>query len=314
MSILITGGTGLVGSYVTKELVKRGYDVVLFDLYPNTKIISDILDKVKIFRGDVTSLSPLVEAAKMHNVTDLFHFAAIISASAENSPLAALNVNVVGTVNALETARIFGMNKFMFPSTNVVYNPSIKHPVEESPQDPPLIYGITKVTCEQWSRYYQRRYGLDVRGARYASIIGPGRKNGGATRVNSLMIEKAALHQPYEINVDETTQIPILYCKDAAEVMVKIFEAPKEKITVNFYNIGGIAPTTGEIYKKVKNILPDAPLTWKPDPEIVKMLHGWANMDISKVKRDLGWRHKYDLDRMVEDFVKTVQANKELYI
>ncbi|MEM2905892.1 MAG: NAD-dependent epimerase/dehydratase family protein [Candidatus Bathyarchaeia archaeon] len=312
MSVLVTGGTGLIGAHLSEILVEKGYRPILFDLYPNTRIISHILDKVKIVRGDVTSLSSLVEAAKRYEVTDIFHLAAIISVAAEANPLAALNINVIGTVNALETARIFDVKKFVFPSTSVVYGPEVQHPVEGSPEDPPLMYGITKVTCEQWCRYYQRRYGLEVRGTRFISIIGPGRKNGGASRVTSLMIEKAALHQPYEIYVDENTKIPILYLKDATDVLMRIFEAPK--VTTSFYNIGGIEPTVGEIYRKVKSIIPDAPLTWKPDPQMIKTLKGWPNLDSTRVRTDLGWSHAYDLDSMVEDFIRTVQANKELYL
>ena len=311
MSILITGGTGLIGSYLTQALVKEGYTPVLFNRNPITTLISNVLDKVKIVRGDVRSLPSIIETVKKFEVTDIFHLAAIISVAAKNNPLLAFNINTVGTINVLEAARIFDVDKFIFTSTSVVYHPDLNHPFEESPQDPPLIYGITKVTCEKWCRYYQHRYGLNVRGTRYISIIGPGRKNGGASRVTSLMIQKAALGQPYTIYVDRNTRIPILYIKDAVDVLVKLFKAKTVKSI--FYNIGGIKPKVGEIYDKVKSILPEADLTFKPDPKMIQVLKGWPNLDSTRVKKELGWRITYDLDRMVEDFIETVQSNKQMY-
>jgi nucleoside-diphosphate-sugar epimerase len=312
MSILVTGGTGLIGSYLTQALVEEGYTPILFDRNPDTRLVSNVLDKIKIVRGDVTSLPALVETAKKYGVTDIFHLAAILSIGSEDNPILAFNINSVGTINALETARIFDVNKFIFPSTSCVYDPALKHPVEGSPEKPRLIYGVTKVTCEQWCLYYQRRYGLEVRGTRYISIIGPGRKDGGASRVTSIMIEKAALGQPYGIYADRDIRIPILYIKDAVDVLLKIFKA--EEMKSRFYNIGGIEPTVGEIYDKVKSILPEADLTFKPDPKMIKILRGWpSNLDSTRVKRELGWQITYDLDHMVEDFIKTVQSNKEMY-
>jgi len=313
VSILITGGTGLIGSRLSQVLVEDGYTPILFDLYPDTKLISGIVDKVKVVRGDVTALSSLVETARKYEVTDIFHLAAMISVAAENNPLLAFNINSLGTINVLETARIFGVNRFIFPSTNCVYDPSLKRPAEGAPEDPILIYGVTKVTCEQWCLYYHRRYGLDVRGTRYISLIGPGRKDGGASRVTSLMIEKAALGQPYAIYAERDIRIPILYIKDAVDVLVKIFKAKETKS--RFYNISGIEPSLGDIYDKVKSILPEAQLTFEPDPKMTEILRSWpSNLDSSRAEKELGWKITYDLDHMVEDFIETVQSNKEMYL
>lgn len=310
MTILITGGTGLIGSYLSRRLLSEGYDLLLFDINPNFKLISDIKDKIKVFQGDITSLSSIIEAIKSHEVTDIFHLAAIISVAAERNPLAALKINSLGTVNVLEAARIFDIDKLLFPSTSVVYQ-NVENPIEGSPEEPNIIYGVTKVTCENWCRYYRRRYNLNIRGARFISIIGPGRKNGGASRFTSLMIEKAALDEPFEIYVDETLRVPILYIKDAVDALITLFKA--KKVNHTFYNIGGIQPSAGEIASKVKKVIPDANLTFNPDPSMIKVLDGWPNLNSTRIKNELGWHIRYDLDRMVEDFITTIRNNREIY-
>lgn len=312
MSILITGGTGLIGSYLTRQFVSEGYEVILMDKFPNMKLISDIKNKVKIVRGDITYLGSIVEILKKNEVEDIFHLAAKISAAAEANPLDAFNVNVVGTINVLEAARIFEINKIIFPSSSVVFTPGLKSPVvENAPKNPNIIYGINKVSCEQWCGYYKRRYGLDIRGARFVSLIGAGRGNGGASRFASLMIEKSALDRPFEVFVDRDIRIPIIYVKDVVDSLVALYKTKEvERI---FYNVGGITPSAGEISDEIKKILPKANISFKPDPAMIKILSGWPNLDSTLIKKEVGWQLSYNLDTMVNDVIETVKNNKEMF-
>ncbi len=106
MSILITGGTGFIGATLSRKLLERGHDVVLFDVEPNYKIINDIQDGVKIIRGDITLPMDILDVVKRYEVKDVFHLAALLSDTAEKAPLSAFRVNVEGTVNVLEAAKL----------------------------------------------------------------------------------------------------------------------------------------------------------------------------------------------------------------
>jgi nucleoside-diphosphate-sugar epimerase len=312
MSILITGGTGLIGSYLARQLVSEGYELILLDKFPNMRLIADIKDKIKIVRGDITNLGSIIEVLKKNEVEAIFHLAAIISASAEANPLGAFNVNVIGTINVLEAARIFEIKKFIFPSSSVVFTPGLESPVaENAPKNPNIIYGINKVTCEQWCGYYKRRYGLDIRGARFVSLIGAGRVNGGASRFASLMIEKSALNKSFEVFVDKDIRIPIIYVKDIVSALIALFKA--KNVDRIFYNIGGITPSAGELSDEVNKNLPKANITFKPDPAMIKILSGWPNLDSTLIKKEVGWQLTYNLKAMVQDLITTVQSNNEIF-
>jgi nucleoside-diphosphate-sugar epimerase len=204
------------------------------------------------------------------------------------------------------------VNKIIFPSSSVVFTPGLNSPVaENAPKNPNIIYGINKVTCEQWCGYYKRRYGLDIRGARFVSLIAAGRVNGGASRFASLMIEKSALDKSFEVFVDRDIRIPIIYVKDAVNALVALYKT--KNVDRLFYNVGGITPSAGEISDEVNRNLPNANITFKPDPAMIKILSGWPNLDSTLIQKEVGWQLNYNLNAMVYDLITTVQANKEMF-
>ena len=102
----------------------------------------------------------------------------------------------------LEAAREASVPTFVFASTISVYGPNVEQPMVEgvTPAEPLTWYGQSKILGEQLGLYYQRRWGLDFRAARMAAIVGPSRVAvGSATMYTSLILERAALGEPYEI-------------------------------------------------------------------------------------------------------------------
>src|SRR2546425_10230266 len=92
-----------------------------------------------------------------------------------------------------------------------------------TPAEPLTGYGKSKIMAEQLGLYYQRRWGLDFRAARMAAIVGPSRVagSGSATMYTSLILERAALGEPYEIDVDPAAGTPVLYARDAARGLAR---------------------------------------------------------------------------------------------
>lgn len=310
MSVLVTGGTGFIGSHLARRLVKEGYDVILFDVAPNYKLIDDIKEKTRVVRGDLAVLSDVLDAVKKHRVRDIFHLGAILSAAAELAPMTTFGVNFLGTVNVLEAARILDTEKVIYSSSVASYGPGLPEPVrEDARQEPRTIYGISKVFSELVGLYYWRRYGVDFRAVRFPSVVGPGRGAGGASAYTTLIIQTAALKQPYDIDVDEDARMPILYCKDAVEALLKLHSSKNPRSRV--YNVAGVSPTAKEIVKEVRKHVPDAPIKFAPKPEIVAIVDSWpAALDDERARRELGWKLSYPLDRLVTDFINEVRAQK----
>jgi threonine 3-dehydrogenase len=313
MSVLVTGGTGFIGSHLARRLVKEGYDPVLLDIAPNYKPINDIKDQVRVVPGDLAVLSDVLDAAKEHQVRDIFHLGAILSAAAESAPMTTIGVNFLGTVNVLEAARILGIEKVVYSSSVASYGPGLPEPVrEDARQEPRTIYGISKVFSELMGLYYWRRYGIDFRAVRFPSVVGPGRGAGGASAYTTLIIQNAALKQPYDIDVDEDARMPILYCKDAVNALLTLYNSKNPRSRI--YNIAGVSPNALEILEEVRRHIPDAQTKFAPKPEIVAIVDSWpAVLDDDRARRELGWKLAYPLDRLVPDFISELRAHKHLY-
>jgi threonine 3-dehydrogenase len=179
-------------------------------------------------------------------------------------------------------------------------------------QEPRTIYGISKVFSELMGLYYWRRYGVDFRALRFPAVVGAGRGAGGASSYATLIIQRAASAQPYEIDVDEDARIPILYSKDAvnALLLVRKAEDPKSRI----YNIAGISPTALEIVSEVKKRIPDTLIRFAPKPDIVAIVDSWpATLDDGKAREELGWELSYPLDKLVIDFIDEVRTARQLF-
>jgi len=313
LSILITGGTGFIGSHLARRLIKEGWNIVLFDVVPNYKRIDDIKDVVKVVRGDLALWPNVLDAVKENEVTEIFHLGAVLSAASEANPTASFKANVEGTFNVLEASRLFGVKKVIFPSSLATYGPGFSSPVGEGErQEPRTAYGVSKVFGELWGLYYCHRYGIDFRALRFTSIVGPGSGVGAASAYASLIIQKAALGEAYEVNVDEGARIPIIYYKDAVNALISLYKAKEPKHRV--YNIGGITPIAQEIVNAVRKYVPDAVIRFAPQPEIVAVIRSWPpNLDDRKAREELGWKHSYSLEELVEDFINEIRNKKLLF-
>jgi len=314
MAKLITGGMGFIGTHLAHALLEKGEEVVLFDVVRSSPLIHDIRDKVRVVNGDLASWAEVLEVIKEYKIDGIFHTGALLSASAEEKPITAYNVNSGGTFNILEAARLFNVERVVYTSTIASYGLGLHTVDEDTIQMPISMYGVTKVFSERLGEYYQRKFGIDFRAVRLPSVIGPGRGAGGASAYSTLMISEPALKRPYSVFVEEDVIMPLLYIKDCVECLIRLYKADNAKLKRRVYCIAGFSPTTKEIYNEVKRILPDANIQFKPDRELTEIVRSWPKyLKETKASEDWGWKTKFHLKETVEDFIKEVQAYPEIY-
>lgn len=175
--IVITGGAGFIGSHLAEEMVRQGYQVVIFDNLSTGRIENVELcmkkGNVEFIQGDVTNLSLL---RKVFQATSyVFHLAALASVpqSIEN-PKASHEVNVTGTLNVLIAAKERGVNRLVYASSSSVYGDTSTIPQREdilpNPQSP---YAVTKLAGEHYCRVFQQVYRLPTICLRYFNVYGP---------------------------------------------------------------------------------------------------------------------------------------------
>jgi len=109
MKVLITGGTGFIGAELARTLVSKGDDVVLFDIAPDYARIGDIKHEVKMAQGNLAYQAEVFNVIKDNNIEGIYHLGSMLSVPSNANPWASFQVNVVGTMNVLEGARLFGI-------------------------------------------------------------------------------------------------------------------------------------------------------------------------------------------------------------
>ncbi|MEM0445136.1 MAG: NAD-dependent epimerase/dehydratase family protein [Nitrososphaerota archaeon] len=149
--VLITGSQGFIGRSMMEYLERKGYEVVGLDVGEGAGLRINILDS-----------DALIAATKDAKPSHIIHLAAVSSPPAcREDPQSCLKTNVLGTINALEAARLIGVERFIFLSSANVYGPRPATPVtEECPLAPRALYDHSKVIAEKCVEAYNRLYGL----------------------------------------------------------------------------------------------------------------------------------------------------------
>ncbi len=316
MPTLITGGAGFVGLEVVRLLLDRGESrIAVFSRNPSTQRLGDLADRVETIAGDLGNFSHVLHAVQATRPACIYHLGAMLSVPSDADPAAALHTNAMGTYHVLEAARLFGVKQVIFSSSVGVYGYDIHDEVisDTTLQRPQLFYGATKVFGEHMGLFYKRKYGLDFRGIRYPSVIGPGVSTPGAVQYTSWVIEECARGNPFTIWVEPETRMPVMYIQEAAEATIQLAQASAERIETINYIVDGAKPTpsAGELAQAVRKHIPGAQIDFKPDPQIQPLLDEMGRpLDDNRARQEWGWQPTYDLERMVTEFLQRLRANR----
>ena len=317
--ILITGGTGFIGAEIVHQLLARGEEEIhVLHRSGNFQRLQDVLERVNPIQVELADGARLDDVVAATRPQVICHLGAILTGPGEEDPQAATMANAFGTYALLEAARRHGVKQFLFASSIGVYGADIHEDVitDLTLQRPFTIYGITKVFGEQLGSYYKRKYGLDFRGLRYPSIVGPGVSTPSIVQFTSWVIEESAKGNPFTITVTPETAVPVMYYKDAARAMIQLGEAPLEGIETVNYLVDGVkpTPTAGELAEIVRSRIPEARISFEPNallqPAIDQVIRP---VDDGRARAEWGWEPAYDQKAIVDDFLAEWRGHPERY-
>ncbi|HKV55719.1 MAG TPA: NAD(P)-dependent oxidoreductase [Candidatus Binataceae bacterium] len=319
MAIMITGGTGFLGAFLTRYLVREkgvaGKDLILFDRYPNRDRIADVAGDVIMITGDVTEPSELAAAIKTYEVSQIYHLAAILGDPAPAQVVSYMKVMCDGTLNVFEAARIFGVQRVVYASSVAVYGRASfrgKSPNDELDEDDPpapgTFYGMCKLYAENLAALYGRRFGLATVGLRPTSVFGLGRGARGSYASGLLppqgvhymvLPELAALGKAVQMPPDDT-ESDWIYAADAADAWYRAMNTAEPSRRV--YNLAAERRRMADVTAHLRKLLPEAQISVSD-----KRVPTVPNMKCDNIRKDLGFAPRYSMEAGLTEYLNVVR-------
>ena len=298
--ILVTGGAGFIGSHVVDLFVAQGYEVVIVDDL-STGRPSNLNPAAKFYQIDIRSpqIRQVFEAEKPDYVSH--HAAQMDVRRSVAQPLFDADINILGSINLLETAKDFQVKRFIYISTGgAVYGEPESLPCDEShPINPICQYGASKHTVEHYLYMYNVNYGLKYTVLRYPNVFGPRQDPHGEAGVVAIFTGRMLAGEEVTIYGDGDQTRDFVYVGDCAQANLLALTVDHEP---GIYNLGWGRPTSiNEICSVLVNITSySLPVQYGP-AKVGETRHIY--LDASKAQRDLGWEPTITLEEGLEKTV-----------
>jgi len=291
MTVMVTGGSGFIGSHLVDKLLAKGEDVLIFDFMQPRYWSS-----VKHFYGSILNLDELERA--MRDVDIVYHLAAIADVKdVYEHPHYSERVNTSGTINVLEAARKMEVERVIYGSTDWVYQTTDTLEVDETTpiRTPAHLYSTTKLVSEYYCQNYSDLYGMKYTILRYGIPYGP-RARGGA--IVPMFVDKAFKGEELTIAGDGSQFRQFIYVEDLAEGNV----AALQKIAENkIYNIDGQRPiSVKEVAETVQKLVGNVGIRYVPSRPGD---FGGKKVSSERAKRELKWEAKTSFEEGVRKYI-----------
>jgi nucleoside-diphosphate-sugar epimerase len=268
-TVLVTGGSGFIGAYLLRRLAERGDKVINFDVRPPGPTAEwrygPVADRIQFFPGGVDELSNVVAAVKEHQPDTIIHIAAIVDlAVLSQRHSLAMQVNLGGTLNILEAARLFGVQRVVYFSSiavlpGLLYEPvDVNHPVLLATEGPgESFYGAGKVASEAFCWAFREEFGLDFIILRPSAVYGFGQ---GFPIFIKPMVENAVRGLPTRFETGREFPRDYTHVDDVAQLAVRAVDIPAEEVEDRTFYAATGQPlvTAGEVAEIVKGLIPGA--------------------------------------------------------
>lgn len=266
--VLVTGGAGVIGSWVTKQLIEQGLQTTVLDIRQDYTLLGrNAAENIEYITGDMSQAGLIEQVVGEGGFDAIVHLAAAVGHKAvDPDPSSTFDINVGTTMRLLEAARLSDVRRFVFASSRCVYGEitdQFAHPTyapitEDHPLRGATLYDTTKIASEGLGRAFAARYGMDFAALRFGTIYGPGKiirhKSFG---VLSSIVELPAQGEPVHIARGGDQQDDMIYSEDVAAGIVATLLAPK--LTHAEYNIStGRLVTLGLLRDAVRKHYPNA--------------------------------------------------------
>lgn len=316
--ILVTGSEGFIGSHLTEELVKKGYDVKAFVLYNSFNsngwldtLPKSIMDQVEIFQGDIRDPHGVKRAVE--GTDAVFHLAALIAIPfSYHSPDAYVDTNIKGTLNVLQAARENGNERVLVTSTSEVYGTAQYVPIDEKhPYQGQSPYSATKIGADRLAESFYRSFDLPVSIVRPFNTFGP--RQSARAVIPTIIMQLLAGREEIKLGSLTPTR-DFNYVKDTVNGFIEIYESDKtvgEEINIATQQEISIGELANEL---IRQINPKARIVCeeqrlRPVKSEVNRLLG-AN---AKIRELTSWQQNYTFEQGLAETINFIEKNLDKY-
>lgn len=303
-TVLVTGGFGAIGSFVTRRLARAGHTVVVYSRARNFSLVPELEGRVQWAQGDVTNRDALERAVREYRATRVIHLAAALPGITEDDPIRGYQVNLMGGLNVLTVARDLRLERVVFTSSKAFYGmlqgehapPRFKPVTEDYQGQTATVYGATKKALEDAAFHFRRQWGVDVIALRLGSTYGPGKgtsSHGGYSGLKSRIIEASLRSEPVTVEVPDVAD-DIVYNADVAKGAVLACFAPRpEHWQLNIS--GGQLVTLRQFANEAARLIPQHKLTIPAAPggEVAIPTNITGLLSIERARTAIGYEPDY---------------------
>lgn len=292
MKVLVTGGSGFIGSHVVDKLRDKGIEVRVYDM-----VMPIYRKDIEYYQGSLLDFEALGMA--MNGVDAVYHLAAVADVkSVFDNPHYSESINVRGTINVLEAVRRSDLKRLIYASTIWVYSDVKETSVNEKTalNAPSHLYTATKLASEYYCQSYAQLYGLDTTILRYGIPYGP-RARGAA--VLPLFVSKALNGEPLTIAGDGLQFRKFIYVEDLAEGNVLALKSIAKK---KIYNLDGRERISiRQIAETIQKIIGNVEIKYIPGRPGD---FSGKDVDSTLAEEELGWVPKVNFEEGVRRYIK----------
>ncbi len=303
MKILITGGSGFIGSHLVEELINKDADVAVVDINDdkNSYFFRQLLHKKsRFFKIDITDRKKITKFIVENKFDYIYHLAAeAIVEKSYSDPCKTFETNVMGTVNVLEAARASkGIKGVIVASSDKAYGKTKEKYTEESPLRGDHPYDVSKSCTDLISQAYYKTYNLPVVVTRFGNVYGEGDLH--MDRIIPGICEAIIKNSTLKIRSDGTYVRDYLYVKDVAAGYVFLLEKINQT-KGNAYNFSSLDTySVLELIKKAEKVL-NVKIKYKI-MNTAKNEIPYQHLDDTKIRK-LGWNPEYSLDKSLHAII-----------
>lgn len=291
MNILITGGAGFIGSHIVDAYLQSGHRVVILDNLSSGKK-KNIPSKAVFYEMDL--LDPQVEKLiRDENIEVINHHAAQISVThSVTDPLEDANINIIGSIRLLESAKSCGVKKFIFASTGgAIYGVQDSFPADENhacrPESP---YAISKFSVENYLTFYRKTHGLNTVILRYSNVYGPRQDPHGEAGVVAIFCQKLLKKSQPTIFGDGEQTRDFISVLDVAQANVVALNSP---LTGTFNISTGKETTVNELLQNIARMTGNGLTPQYGAPRKGELQR--SVIDSGKFQKNMDWNPKVSL-------------------